>query len=110
MWNDCDTIRTVLISILPEDRSDNRDMYYEGLQNVVDQTDVVAIENVAHVKMNRNEMVPRLQEMQKTENIHPIFHSLDYDNMPPSLADSLRSIIEQHSPDVIYLEVPYDMP
>ncbi len=107
---DCDTIRTYLISILPSPRADNRDMFYEWLQNVVDQTDVKAIQNLGIAQMNWAEMVPWLQANLKTENIHPIFASLVYDQMPIALADTLKNIIENHSPDVIYLEVPSDMP
>jgi hypothetical protein len=110
IWTDCDTIRTALISILPAPRADNWSLFHESLQNVADQTDIVAIENVKHVQMDWTEMAGWLQEKLKTENIHPIFHSLDYKNMPPALADSLRNIIDEHGPDAIYLELPSDMP
>lgn len=96
MWNDCDTIRTALISILPAPRADNRDMFYEGLQNVADQTDIEAIENVKHVQMNWAEMAPWLQHEGTSQNAHSTFAALQYDSMPAPLADTIKNIIAQH--------------
>jgi len=60
-------------------------MFHEALQNEADQTDVEAIINVAHAKMDWNEMAPWLQVEQTSDNAHTTFSALKYEEMPIAL-------------------------